>query len=163
REMLPVRLEPLLFWTLDEAASAGLRRAIIVTNPEKPLVEAAARDYIRGDRRRLELSFVSQDRPSGLGDALMRTRSCLDGSPFAVLLPDNLFDGPNPTTAILDAWRRSAMATVLLTEIRAAEAGAAGATGRARAEPQPDGTVLVTGLAAKGEGRFDTAGDAVAA
>src|SRR5690606_20886661 len=67
------------------------------------------------------------------------------------------------TAAVLDAWRRSAMGTVLLTEIRAAEAGAAGATGRARAEPQPDGTVLVTGLAGKGEGRFDTAGQAVAA
>jgi UTP-glucose-1-phosphate uridylyltransferase len=32
-----------------------------------------------------------------------------------------------------------------------------------RVEPRPDGTLLVTALAGKGEGRFDTAGAAVAA
>src|SRR5918992_1785164 len=45
KELLPVGLRPLLFWTLDEAAAAGLRRAIIVTNPEKPVLETAARAY----------------------------------------------------------------------------------------------------------------------
>jgi UTP-glucose-1-phosphate uridylyltransferase len=160
KEMLPVRLVPLLHWTLDEAAAAGLRRAIIVVNPARPIIEEAARDY-RGAA--LELVFVPQERPAGLGDALLRARSLLGGKPFAVSLADNLFRGPNPMTAVLDAWRASRMATVLLTKIPAAEAGAAGPTGVARVEPQPDGRLLVTALGGKGEGRFDTAGAAVAA
>jgi UTP--glucose-1-phosphate uridylyltransferase len=163
KEMLPVQLIPLLYWTLDEAVAAGLRRAIIVTNPEKPLVEAAARDYPRAGVGGLELDFVPQDRPAGLGDALLRARPLLQGAPFIVMLPDNLFTGPSPTAAVLDAWRGARMATVLLTRIAAADAGAAGATGRVRVEPRPDGTLLVTALAGKGEGRFDTAGAAVAA
>lgn len=160
KELMPVQLVPLLHWTLDEAAAAGLRRAIIVVNPAKPVVEEAARDY-RGAP--LELVFVPQERPAGLGDALLRTRSLLGGKPFAVLLPDNLFRGPNPTVAVLNAWRAAGMATVLLTEIAAAQAAAAGATGRARVEPQPDGRLLVTALAGKGEGRFDTGGATAAA
>lgn len=163
KEMLPVQLQPLLYWTLDEAAAAGLRRAIIVTNPEKPMVEAAARDYMEAGRGGIQIEFVPQDRPAGLGDALLRARPLLDGQPFAVLLPDNLFEGANPTAAVLDAWRRTGLATVLVTKIGAAEAGAAGATGRALVESGSDGTLLVTALAGKGEGRFDTAGAAVAA
>lgn len=163
KEMLPVRLRPLLYWALDEAAAAGLGRAIVVTNPDKPMVEAAARDYARTARNRLEICIVPQDRPAGLGDALLRARPILDGHPFAVLLPDNLFDGPSPTEAVLDAWRKSRIATVLVTKIAASEASAAGATGRASVEPQPGGTLLVTGLGTKTGARFDTAGAAAAA
>ena len=43
KEMLPVALRPVLHWTLDEAAEAGLLRAIIITNPHKPMLEAVAR------------------------------------------------------------------------------------------------------------------------
>ena len=45
KEMLPVALRPVLHWALDEAAEAGLLRAIIITNPHKPVLEAVARSY----------------------------------------------------------------------------------------------------------------------
>jgi UTP-glucose-1-phosphate uridylyltransferase len=70
KELLPVGLRPVLFWTLDEAVQAGLRRAIIVTNPDKPVLETAARAYPDA----LHLEFVPQDEPRGLGDALLRAR-----------------------------------------------------------------------------------------
>ncbi len=62
KEMLPVGLKPVLYWTLDEAAGAGLLRAIIITNPHKPMLEAVARNY----QGPLELEFVAQDHPVGL-------------------------------------------------------------------------------------------------
>ena len=102
-----------LHWALDEAADAGLLRAIIVTNPHKPMLEAAARSY----EGPLELEFVPQDHPRGLGDALLRARDHLAGSPFLALLPDNLFLGPNPTAAVLATHRSTGLATVLLAEI----------------------------------------------
>ena len=92
KETLPVALRPVLHWTLDEAADAGLLRAIVVTNPHKPMLEAVARSYPGP----LDLEFVPQDHPRGLGDALLRARDHLAGSPFVTLLPDNLFHGPNP-------------------------------------------------------------------
>jgi UTP--glucose-1-phosphate uridylyltransferase len=158
KELLPVGLRPLLFWTLDEAAAAGLRRAIIVTNPEKPVLETAARAY-DGE---LALEFVPQDEPRGLGDALCRARHLLDGAPFAVVLPDNLFRGDNPTAAVLAASRRGPVAAVLLAEVTQAEAGAKGATGRAAVRTESDGTLRVTDVAGKGQGRFDTGGAASA-
>jgi UTP-glucose-1-phosphate uridylyltransferase len=151
KEILPVGLRPILFWALDEAADAGLLRAIIVTNPHKPVLEAAARNY----EGPLELEFVPQDHPRGLGDALLRARDALAGAPFLALLPDNLFRGPNPTTAVLSSCRATGLATVLLAEIGREDAGAKGPTGRARTRTEPDGSIRVTEVADKGSGRFD--------
>ncbi|MEA2725236.1 MAG: UTP--glucose-phosphate uridylyltransferase [Gemmatimonadales bacterium] len=158
KEMLPVGLKPVLYWTLDEAADAGLLRAIIITNPHKPMLEAAARNYPGP----LELEFVAQDHPRGLGDALLRARDNLAGSPFMTLLPDNLFHGPNPTSAVLATFRGTGLATLLLTEIGREEAGSKGATGRAAVRKAPDGTLRIVDVADKGSGRFDTGGSEVA-
>ena len=154
KEMLPVALRPVLHWTLDEAAEAGLLRAIVVTNPHKPVLEAVARSYPGP----LELEFVPQDHPRGLGDALLRARDPLGGAPFAVLLPDNLFQGPNPASAVLATYRTTGLATVLLAEISRSDAPTKGATGRAAVTRAPDGSLRVTDVASKGTGRFD-AGD----
>lgn len=158
KELLPVGLKPVLYWTLDEVAGAGLLRAIIITNPHKPMLEAAARNYAGP----LELEFVPQDHPRGLGDALLRAQDNLSGSPFVAVLPDNLFHGPNPTEAVLATYRTTGLATVLLARIEREDAGSKGATGRAAVRTASDGTLRVIGVADKGVGRFDVAGDAVA-
>ncbi|MBA3555260.1 MAG: NTP transferase domain-containing protein [Gemmatimonadales bacterium] len=158
KEMLPVALRPVLHWTLDEAADAGLLRAIIVTNPHKPLLEVVARSYPGP----LDLEFVPQDHPRGLGDALLRARDHLAGSPFVAILPDNLFSGPNPTAAVLATQRTTGLATVLLAEVSREDAATKGATGRAAVRQEADGTLRVTDVADKGKGRFDTAGQTAA-
>jgi UTP-glucose-1-phosphate uridylyltransferase len=158
KEMLPVGLKPVLYWTLDEAADAGLLRAIIITNPHKPMLEAAARNY----QGPLELEFVPQDHPRGLGDAFLRARDQLGGSSFVALLPDNLFQGTNPTAALISTFRKTGLTTVLLTEIERKDAGSKGATGRASIRKEPDGSLRVTAIADKGAGRFDTTGDQTA-
>jgi UTP-glucose-1-phosphate uridylyltransferase len=158
KEMLPVGLKPVLYWTLDEVADAGLLRAIIITNPHKPLLEVAARNY----QGPLELEFVAQDHPRGLGDALLRARDNLAGSPFMAVLPDNLFHGPNPSAAVLSTFRATGLATVLLAQIERKDAALKGATGRAAVRKAPDGSLRVIAVADKGGGRFDTAGEEVA-
>jgi UTP-glucose-1-phosphate uridylyltransferase len=154
KEMLPVGLKPMLYWTLDEAAEAGLLRAIIVTNPHRPMLEAVARNY----QGPLELEFVAQDHPRGLGDAFLRAKDNLAGSPFMAALSDNLFHGSNPSTAVLATYRTTGLATVLLAEINRQEAGSKGATGRATVRKAADGTLRVVGVTDKGSGRFDTGG-----
>jgi UTP--glucose-1-phosphate uridylyltransferase len=151
KELLPVALKPLLHWTLDEIADAGMLHAIIVTNPARPTVEAVARNW----QGPLELEFVPQDHPKGLGDALVRARDLLGGSPFLTVLPDNLFHGDNPSRRVLEVFQRTRLSTVLLSEIPREEARLKGATGKARVEKQ-NGTLLVTDVADKGTGRFET-------
>jgi UTP--glucose-1-phosphate uridylyltransferase len=155
KEMLPVALRPVLHWALDEAAGAGLLRAIVITNPHKPMLEAVARSYAGP----LELEFVPQDHPRGLGDALLRARDQLAGSAFVALLPDNLFLGGNPTEAVLAVHRATGLTTVLLAEVTREGARTKGATGRASVELRDDGSYRVTAIADKGKGRFDPGQD----
>jgi UTP--glucose-1-phosphate uridylyltransferase len=155
KEVLPVALRPVLHWALDEAAGAGLLRVIVVTNPHKPMLEAVARSYTGP----LDLEFVPQDHPRGLGDALLRTRDHLSSSSFAVILPDNLFLGPNPTSAVLAVHSATGLATVLLAEISRQEATTKGATGRATVERGDGGSYRVVAIADKGKGRFDAGQD----
>jgi len=157
KEMLPVGLKPILYWALDEAADAGLLRAIIVTNPHKPMLETAARNYPGP----LELEFVPQEHPRGLGDALLRVRDSLAGSPFLALLPDNLFVGNNPSKEIAATYRSCGLATVLLAELRE-RSGTTGATGRAAVRRAEDGLLRVVDVADKGNARPDPAGPAPA-
>jgi UTP--glucose-1-phosphate uridylyltransferase len=154
KELLPVALKPLLHWTLDEVADAGLLHAIIVINPARPTVETVARNW----QGPLELEFVPQDRSHGLGDALLRASDLLAGSPFITVLPDNLFLGENPTRKVLEVYRATGLATVLLSEISKEDAKTKGATGKARVERRTDGSFLVTDVADKGTGRFQTGG-----
>ncbi|MCU0621840.1 MAG: sugar phosphate nucleotidyltransferase [Gemmatimonadales bacterium] len=160
KEMLPVGLKPLLYWALDEAAGAGLLRVVMVVNPHKPIVEAAARQY----QGPLDLEFVPQPAFRGLGDALRAAREQLAGAPFVLLQPDQLFDGPNVTAALLAGHRASRLPTVLLGEVRQQDAVHVGAFGRAEVEAAPDGTTRVTRLEARGssQARFDTGGAATA-
>jgi UTP-glucose-1-phosphate uridylyltransferase len=150
KEMLPVGLKPLLYWALDEAADAGLLRVVLVVNPHKPIIEAAARQY----QGPLELEFVPQPAFRGLGDAILAAEEALAGSPFVLLQPDQLFDGPNPSVAVLASWRQTGKASVLLARIDAAASARTGAIGAASLA---DGTPpLVTSLESRGSslGRF---------
>jgi UTP--glucose-1-phosphate uridylyltransferase len=156
KETLPVGLRPVLHWVLDEAADAGLLRAIIVTNPHRPVLEAMARNYPGP----LDLEFVPQDHPRGLGDAFLRARDPLAGSPFLAILPDNLFIDGNPTAAVLATYHATGLSTVLLAEIARENSRAAGATGRAQVRKAQDGSLRVTAIADKGKGSFDTGGQA---
>jgi UTP--glucose-1-phosphate uridylyltransferase len=156
KELLPVALTPLIHWALSEAANAGLARAIVVTNPAKPILGDVAREFMM--RSDLQVVLVSQDRPAGLGDAMMQARPLVGDQPFALVLPDNLFRGPNQTAAVLAAWDRYAAATVLIAEVAAGDAGSKGATGRARVREAADGSLRVVDIADKGRGRFDTGG-----
>jgi len=155
KETLPVALRPVLHWAFDEAADAGLQRVIVVTNPHKPILETVARSYVGP----LELEFVPQDHPRGLGDALLRARDLLASSAFAVILPDNLFLGANPTATVLAVHRATGLATVLLAEVTREQAMTKGATGRATVERRDDGSYRVVAIADKGKGRFDPGQD----
>jgi UTP--glucose-1-phosphate uridylyltransferase len=161
KELLPVGGKPLLQWTLEEAAAAGLERAVVVTSPQKPQL---ARFLSERQPIGLSVSIVVQPEPRGLGDAITCARTAIGPGDVAVLLPDNLFSGGPAIAPVLDARRRTGCAAVLLAEIGAADAATKGATGRVayrpRVDPAGKGLVQIVALAGKGarEARFDTGG-----
>ena len=105
KELLPVAGKPAIQWALEEATQAGFRELIVVINPHKailrdylipldhdpPLASYPALDPLERLLRSVNITFVEQPAPLGLGDALLRCRDLIGDEPFALLLPDNIF------------------------------------------------------------------------
>ncbi|HEX3088177.1 MAG TPA: UTP--glucose-1-phosphate uridylyltransferase [Ilumatobacteraceae bacterium] len=108
KELLPIIDTPALQLVIDEAVGAGIDHIVIVTNRNKPAVEAyfeqsddvlaklrsterhQMADRLESIGRDVKVSFVYQDEPLGLGHAVGCAASVVGDEPFAVMLPDEL-------------------------------------------------------------------------
>jgi UTP--glucose-1-phosphate uridylyltransferase len=112
KEMLPLADKPTIQYIVEEAAASGVEHVTIVTSRSKRAIEnhfdvspeleiALLR---KGDRARLDemsriegmarLSFVRQQRPLGLGHAVLMAKDVVGVEPFGVMLGDDLIDHP---------------------------------------------------------------------
>lgn len=114
KEMLPVLNRPVIHYVVEEAIKAGIDDILIITGKGKRAIE----DYFdrnfeleyylseRGKERELELVreisemvdiyYVRQKRPLGLGDAVLHAEKHVNGEPFAVLLGDDIIVSERP-------------------------------------------------------------------
>ncbi len=108
KELVPVVDRPLIDWILDEVYTAGIKNVVFVSHPskssieyyltdhaiEKILLEKGKKDLVdclnQSKAKDLNLVFVNQDKPLGLGHAINCARPIVNGQGFAVLLPDVL-------------------------------------------------------------------------
>ena len=108
KELLPIIDTPALQLVIDEAVGAGIDHIVIVTNHNKPAIEAyfeasdevlaklrsTARhdmaDRLESIGRDVRVSFAYQDAPLGLGHAVGCAADAVGDEPFAVMLPDEL-------------------------------------------------------------------------
>jgi UTP--glucose-1-phosphate uridylyltransferase len=108
KELLPIIDTPALQLIIDEAVGAGIDRLVIVTNRNKPAIEAyfqpsddvlaklrstgrqAMAERLESIGRDVRVSFAYQEDPLGLGHAVGCAAAAVGDEPFAVLLPDEL-------------------------------------------------------------------------
>ena len=109
KELLPVVDRPAIEYIVEEAVRAGLSDVLMVTGRGKgaiedhfdssPEIERALE--AKGDTERLarvqlstdvDVHFVRQGQPRGLGHAVLCGRSHVGDEPFAVLLGDDMID-----------------------------------------------------------------------
>jgi UTP--glucose-1-phosphate uridylyltransferase len=136
KEMLPLLDKPSIQYGVEECARSGIEQVLIVTGAGKySIAEHFHRDreleiYLeeRGkhdllevvrsvDRlaHEVELVFVPQYEPLGLGHAVWTARNLVGDEPCAVLLPDDVILGDTPCLAqLIDAHQQSG-GTVLAT------------------------------------------------
>lgn len=102
KELLPVYDRVVLDFAMDEAIGLGAERIVVVISAAKRAIQA----YLAGggpqallstDPQEIgpEIVYVFQDRPLGLGHAVLCCRDVTLPGPFAVLLPDDIVMGPN--------------------------------------------------------------------
>lgn len=114
KEMITVVDRPSIQWVAEEAAAAGIEQLILVTGRDKGPIEdhfdlhfeldAILRkkgkdelaDKLAEMAEMVEVISVRQHRPLGLGHAIGAARVVVGDEPFAVMLPDDLFDCDPP-------------------------------------------------------------------
>lgn len=136
KEMLPLLDRPSIQWGVEECAASGIEQVVIVIDPGKYAIP----DYFRRDRelemyleergkedllevlrsvdkltREVELVYVPQREPLGLGHAVWTARNVIGDEPCAVLLPDDVILGDPPCLRQLLDAHGDAGGTVIAT------------------------------------------------
>src|SRR3954468_14130106 len=116
KEMLPLVDKPIIQYGVEEAVASGADHIIIVTGRGKNGIEdhfdvsVGLKTFLeaRGNRElaaeirnisdMINLAYVRQGEPLGLGHAVLVTRDLIGDEPFAVILADDVIDANPPAT-----------------------------------------------------------------
>lgn len=85
KEMFPLVDKPILLQNAEEIEAAGFNELILVLGPNKAATEKFFEDY-----KGLKITIVRQEKPLGLGHAVLCAEPAVGRSPFAVLLGDEI-------------------------------------------------------------------------
>jgi UTP--glucose-1-phosphate uridylyltransferase len=114
KEMLPLVDKPVIQYVIEEAVSSGITDIIIVTGRGKNAIEdhfdvsveletfletrgkKDLLDEIRKVSNLINVSYVRQGEPLGLGHAVLVTEPLVGNEPFAVVLGDDVIDARPP-------------------------------------------------------------------
>ncbi len=132
KEMLSLVDKPLIQYGAEEAVESGVEHIAIITSRGKSpmedhfdkspeleqfLEEKGKLDLLDQVQRIANLAdfcYIRQQRALGLGHAILMAESFIGKEPFAVLLPDDIFDCPSPCTKQLIEVYRETKATVIV-------------------------------------------------
>jgi glucose-1-phosphate thymidylyltransferase len=114
KQLVPVANKPVLFYSIEAMAEAGIDEVGIIIAPETgDEVRRAAGD---GSHFGVRLTYILQDVPAGLAHAVLTAESFLGDSPFVMYLGDNLLQGGiEELVAVFTEHRPDAL--ILLTPV----------------------------------------------
>ena len=113
KEMLPIIDKPVIHYVVEEAVSAGIDNILIITgrgkraiedyfdlSPELEMLLASKNNIEVLDMLRnistLDVHYIRQKEPRGLGDAILKAEKHVGDDPFAVLLGDDMIVSDTP-------------------------------------------------------------------
>src|SRR5438094_2625155 len=114
KEMLPLVDKPIIQYGVEEALASGVDNIILVTGRGKNAIEdhfdvsveletflesrgkTDLLNEIRKISNLINVSYVRQGEPLGLGHAVLVTRTLVGNEPFAVILADDVIDATPP-------------------------------------------------------------------
>jgi len=114
KEILPVVDRPAIQMVVEEAIASGIEEIVIVVAPGRSLVldhfapvpdlerhlqERGKHDLlavVRSVSGMTRITRAEQTQPMGLGHAVLQASEAIGDEPFAVILPDDIFDSERP-------------------------------------------------------------------
>jgi len=136
KEMLAVVDKPLIQYSVEEAVQSGIESIGIITSRGKSsmedyfdrspeleqfLDEKGKLDFLEEIKRissLAEFCWIRQKEALGLGHAILMSESYIGRDPFAVLLPDDIFDCPTPCIRqLIDAFSELKSSVIVLGRV----------------------------------------------
>ena len=125
KEMLPIVDKPTLQYIIEEAVASGVEEILIITGRNKKSIEdhfdksvelelelenkgkTHLLEIVRGISNMVNIHYIRQKEPKGLGDAIYCARYFIGDEPFAIMLGDDMVDngqGPPCLKQLIDAY-----------------------------------------------------------
>lgn len=114
KEMLPIVDKPTLQYIIEEAIESGIEEILIITGRNKKSIEdhfdksveleleleqkgkIEMLEMVRDISNMVNIHYIRQKEPKGLGHAIHCAKSFIGNEPFAVLLGDDIVDAKTP-------------------------------------------------------------------
>jgi UTP--glucose-1-phosphate uridylyltransferase len=136
KEILPVVDKPAIQVVVEEAVASSIEEIVLVLSPnrtiglehfrpaeelERHLEQRGRHDILESVRRTSRLARFTtawQKQPLGLGHAVLQAREAVGDEPFAVMLPDDIFDSEQPCLRqLLDTSKSEGAPSVALMRV----------------------------------------------
>ena len=114
KEMLPIVDKPTIQYIIEEAVASGIEEILIITGRNKKCIEDhfdksvelemeleknnkdELLEMVRNISDMVDIHYIRQKEPRGLGHAILCARAFVGNEPFAVLLGDDVVDSDVP-------------------------------------------------------------------
>ena len=135
KEMLPIVDKPTIQFIVEEAAKSGIEDILIITGKSKRTIEdhfdtnTTLTQYmieheltdllsVIDNAQNINLFFVRQPYPKGLGHAVLLSKAFVGNEPFVVLLGDDIMQSEVPLTKeLIDIYSQTESPNIAVMEI----------------------------------------------
>jgi UTP--glucose-1-phosphate uridylyltransferase len=136
KEMLPLIDRPVIQYVVEEAVASGIDDLLIITGRGKRAIEDYFDDspelemHLRENHKKsmlkvvqevsslVDIHYIRQKEPLGLGDAILRAEKHIGDEPFAVLLGDDIIVNTIPCTRqLVEVFSRTQGPVIAVNEI----------------------------------------------
>ena len=140
KEMIPIVDTPAIQFIVEEAVASGIEEILIITGRNKASIEnhfdrnielelalRSKRDreklgLLESIADRVDIHYVRQKTPKGLGHAISCAKTFVGPEPFAVLLGDDIVDNPVPCTKqLIDVFEKYQCTVLGVQEVAPAD------------------------------------------
>jgi UTP--glucose-1-phosphate uridylyltransferase len=143
--MLPIIDIPVIHYVVEEAIASGIDDIIFITGRSKrsiedyfddsPELESHLRQknnekllkIVQDISSMVDIHYIRQKEPNGLGDAILTAKKHINDEPFAVLLGDDIIVNKKPCTKqLIDNFTKYGRSTIAVEEVPIEKTGSYG-------------------------------------
>ena len=145
KEMLPIIDKPVIHYVVEEAMASGIDDIIFITGRSKRSIEDYFDDspeleshlqqknkekllkIVQDISSMIDIHYIRQKEPRGLGDAILTAKKHINDEPFAVLLGDDIIVNEKPCTKqLIDNFQKYGRSTIAVEEVPFEKTGSYG-------------------------------------